>query len=95
MAEPFSDPLLATYTGPNGIEILSYHPQWTEQEKLKTVDVPAGFWAESSIRPLVEKGILQGYADGFEQGCVSWAAGQAAILICCWSAKFSKKVNNL
>ena len=37
LAEPFSDPLLATYSGTNGIEILSYHPQWTEQAKLKTV----------------------------------------------------------
>ncbi|WP_418790822.1 S-layer homology domain-containing protein [Phosphitispora sp. TUW77] len=33
----FSDPLLAKYTGANGIEILSYHPQWTDQDKLKTV----------------------------------------------------------
>ncbi len=37
LAAPFSEPLLATYTGPNGIEILSYHPQWTEQAELQTV----------------------------------------------------------
>lgn len=28
---------LATYTGPNGIRIVSYHPAWTDQAKLKLV----------------------------------------------------------
>lgn len=34
---PYDDPVLATYTGPNGIKIISHHPKWVDKAKLKSV----------------------------------------------------------
>ncbi len=80
LAAPYDDPLLASYTGPNGIEILSYHPQWTEQAKLKEV------WDElmrnthfEEIRYFKRVKIYQGNYNSMYRGgiqTITWSDGR-------------------
>jgi len=75
---PYDDPVLAKYEGPNGIEIISHHPAWFDQSKLR------GVWDElmrnahfDEIKYLKRVRICKGnYNSNYSGGIVYWSGGK-------------------